>query len=135
MTRVDQHQVLEAFSRQYTPELHNLLAADLDRYPQFVFQQLYNRLQWNEGTVAAIVGPQVGEYRRDLAELPYHLTMAQEWDRVFATLTHFTFLERKSVKVAVHEHEGPGGESQTVYNGPALLQDDYRLALDVFPTE
>ena len=76
-----------------------------------------------------------GEYRRAFAELPYHLTMAKEWDRVFEALTDFTFLERKAVKVAVEKREGPGGESQTVYNGAARLQDDYRLALEVFPAE
>ena len=54
MNRAHQHQVLEAFSRNYTRELHNLLAADLGRSPQFVFQQLYNRLQWHvtEGEAA-----------------------------------------------------------------------------------
>ena len=54
MTRADQRQVLEAFSRDYTRELHNLLAADLERFPEFVFQQLYNRLQWHvtEGEAA-----------------------------------------------------------------------------------
>ena len=55
MTRADQGRVLKAFSRDYTRELHNLLAADLGRTPQFVFQQLYNRLQWRltEGEAAA----------------------------------------------------------------------------------
>jgi hypothetical protein len=46
MTTADQRQVLKAFSRDYTRELHHLLAADLGRSRQFVFQQLYNRLQW-----------------------------------------------------------------------------------------
>jgi WD40 repeat protein len=55
MIRTDQRQVLEGFSRGFTRELHNLLAADLGRSPQFVFQQLYNRLQWRvtEGKAAA----------------------------------------------------------------------------------
>ena len=54
MTRAEQRHVLEAFSRGYTRELHNLLAADLERFPAFVFQQLYNRLQWHvtEGEAA-----------------------------------------------------------------------------------
>src|SRR5450759_555122 len=54
MTRADQRQVLEAFSSDYARELHNLLAADLERIPAFVFQQLYNRLQWRitEGEAA-----------------------------------------------------------------------------------
>jgi len=76
-----------------------------------------------------------GEYRRAFAELPYHLTMAQQWDDVYAALTDFTFLEKKSAKVAVDEHEEKDGAAKTVYNGPYQLQDDYRLALDVFPVE
>src|SRR5665648_622449 len=54
MTRADQRQLLEAFSSDYARELHNLLAADLGRFPAFVFQQLYNRLQWRvtEGEAA-----------------------------------------------------------------------------------
>jgi len=47
MTRANQHQALEVFSRDYTREPHNLLATDLERFPAFVFQQLYNRLQWH----------------------------------------------------------------------------------------
>ena len=54
MTRADQRQALEAFSRATTREVHNLTATDLERYPAFVFQQLYNRLQWHvtEGEAA-----------------------------------------------------------------------------------
>ena len=76
-----------------------------------------------------------GEYRRAFAELPHHLTMAQQWDGVFAALTDFTFLEKKSVKVAADKRDEATGEAKTVYNGPYQLQDDYRLALDAFPTE
>jgi len=76
-----------------------------------------------------------GEYRRAFAELPYHLTMARQWDDVYSALTDFTFLEKKSAKVAVDEHEGEEGAAKTVYNGPYQLQDDYRLALDAFPAE
>jgi NACHT domain- and WD repeat-containing protein len=76
-----------------------------------------------------------GQYRRAFAELPYHLTMAQQWDRVFSALTDFTFLEKKSVKVAVDEHDEKEGAARTVYNGPNQVQDDYRLALNVFPTQ
>ena len=76
-----------------------------------------------------------GEYRRAFAELPYHLSMAQEWDGVFEALTDFTFLEKKSAKVAVDEPEENQGAAKTVYNGPYQLQDDYRLALEAFPAE
>jgi len=76
-----------------------------------------------------------GEYRRAFAELPYHLTMAQQWDDVYSALTDFTFLEKKSAKVAVDEPEENQGAAKTVYNGPYQLQDDYRLALEAFPAE
>jgi hypothetical protein len=76
-----------------------------------------------------------GQYRRAFAELPYHLTMAQQWDRVFAALTDFTFLEKKSAKVAVDEHDEKEGAARTVYNGPHQVQDDYRLALNAFPAQ
>ena len=76
-----------------------------------------------------------GEYRRAFAELPYHLTMAKEWDGVYGALTDFTFLEKKSAKVAVDQRDEAEGASKTVHNGPYQLQDDYRLALDAFPAE
>ena len=59
MTRVDQRQVLEAFSRDYTREVHDLSATDLGRFPHVVFQQLYNRLQW-EVVVAPADDEQAG---------------------------------------------------------------------------
>ncbi len=46
MTRAEQRAALDAFSRAASREEHNLTATDLERYPAFVFQQLYNRLQW-----------------------------------------------------------------------------------------
>lgn len=80
MTRVDQRQVLKAFSRDYTRELHNLLATDLGRYPQFVFQQLYNRLQWHvaEGEAAERITGEAA--RRRAAGLPpwLHLRTRQK---------------------------------------------------------
>lgn len=75
-----------------------------------------------------------GGDRRALAELPYHLTMAEEWDRLYAVLTDFTFLEKKASTVGVEEQVDAEGETtRTVYNGPHLLQEDYRLALERFP--
>ncbi|MBN1320042.1 MAG: DUF4062 domain-containing protein [Thermoleophilia bacterium] len=70
-----------------------------------------------------------GEYRRAFAELPYHLTMAGDWDHVYDALTDFTFLERKAVKVAVDERADKDGSLRTVYNGPNFLHDDYQFAL------
>ena len=53
-TRAQQREALAAFARAVTREKHNLQAADLERLPQFTFQQLYNRLQWHvtEGEAA-----------------------------------------------------------------------------------
>jgi WD40 repeat protein len=55
MTRAVQRQVLKSFSREFDREQHSLIATDLGHYPGFVFQQLYNRLQWRvaEGEAAA----------------------------------------------------------------------------------
>jgi len=60
MTRADQRRVLGAFTRAYAVELPDLPAADLGGSPQFVFQQLYNRLQWDARTPARAArrGPQ-----------------------------------------------------------------------------
>jgi hypothetical protein len=35
MTRVEQRLVLKAFLHDFTPEMRNLLATDLDRFSQF----------------------------------------------------------------------------------------------------
>jgi len=70
MTRAAQRQALKAFSRNHTRELHLLLAIDLGRFSQVVFQQLYNRMQW-EGVVAPAdndhVAAATGRARRPLA--------------------------------------------------------------------
>jgi len=70
MTRAAQRQALKAFSRNHTRELHLLLAIDLGRFSQVVFQQVYNRLQW-EGVVAPAdndhAGGATGRARRPLA--------------------------------------------------------------------
>jgi WD40 repeat protein len=73
VTRVDQRRVLEAFSRDYARELDNLLAADLQRFPTFVFQQLYNRVQWEVDAVetddeAGAEGSQAGQLLAGLLE-------------------------------------------------------------------
>jgi WD40 repeat protein len=67
-----------------------------------------------------------------LAELPYHLTGAERWDDLFATLTDFTYLEEKAKRVAVvtsADADGNGG----VYSGVLTLMDDYDRALAAFP--
>jgi hypothetical protein len=69
-----------------------------------------------------------------LAELPYHLTRAERWDELFATLTDFSYLEEKAGRVAVATGAG-GGHDGSVYNGVLALVDDYERALAVFPAE
>ncbi len=46
-----------------------------------------------------------------LAELPYHLTRAERWDDLLATLTDFTFLEAKAERVAVIRSKGADRET------------------------
>lgn len=70
-----------------------------------------------------------------LAELPYHLTLAELWDDLFATLTDFTYLEEKARRVAVATGAGAEGEQVAVYNGVRTLIDDYDRALAAFPAE
>ena len=72
-----------------------------------------------------------------LAELPFHLTRAERWDDVFATLTDFTYLEEKAKRVAVVSAKDAEGNDATAYNGVLALLDDYDRALapGAFPTE
>ena len=70
---------------------------------------------------------------RALAELPFHLTGAREWEGIFELLTDFMFLEEKAKRVGVVER--PGSAEGTLYTGVYALLDDYENALAVFPTE
>ena len=70
-----------------------------------------------------------------LAKLPYHLTRAERWVALFATLTDFTYLEEKAKLVAVVTRAGAEGEDVNVYNGVRALIDDYDGALAAFPAE
>lgn len=72
---------------------------------------------------------------RALSELPYHTTMAEMWDELFATLTDFRFLENKAERANITEFEDPkSGESVKVYGGVFDIQEDYNRALEHFPT-
>jgi hypothetical protein len=51
---------LLAFSRALDRELHNLQETDLDALPAFVFQQLHNRLQWEDEPIPRILEQQAG---------------------------------------------------------------------------
>ena len=64
MDRHDQRIVLEAFSRDFNRELHNLRER-----PDILWQQLYNHLQWadgeeGEGPVSTVIAP---EFKRRIA--------------------------------------------------------------------
>ena len=63
---------LAAFSRALSREAHNLQAADLERFPAFVFQQLYNRLQWEEEPVQRVLEPAFRERTRPGSGLWFH---------------------------------------------------------------
>ncbi len=74
-----------------------------------------------------------GDSLRSLSELPFHLTEAMEWERVYKTLTNFTFLERKVTEVGVVETTDSEGEVSRLYTGVLKLQDDYDHALGKMP--
>ncbi|MGC0314233.1 WD40 repeat protein [Kitasatospora acidiphila] len=75
-------------------------------------------------------GAQVAANTRKLAELPYHQALSSSWDELYATLTDLGFLERKLTAVGVESGQGQGTRSHT---GIYALQDDYELALRVWP--
>lgn len=68
-----------------------------------------------------------------LAELPYHLTMAERWEDLLATLTDFTYLEAKAKRVAVSVATDAEGRDATVYNGVLALVEDFDRALERLP--
>ena len=76
-----------------------------------------------------------GESPRGLSELPYHLTQAQDWDALTATLTDFSYLETKLANVGVSERVDAEGDTAAVYEGVYQLLDDYRFALERFPAD
>ena len=70
---------------------------------------------------------------RALAELPYHLAGAKDWDGVYELLTDFAFLEQKASRVGVVER--PGSSEGTLYTGVYALLEDYENVLAEFPAE
>ncbi len=80
----------------------------------------------------------LGEARRPnlrkLSELPYQQTCAGDmWEELYQTLTDFEFLEAKCTHIAVTD-EGSGDAVRKVYGGVYELREDYRRALEAFPT-
>jgi hypothetical protein len=76
-----------------------------------------------------------GSYPRGLSELPYHLTLAKDWDQVYETLTDFRFLEEKAAQVGVVESKNDEGQVVKTYTGVFQLQEDYERALGAMPGE
>jgi NACHT domain- and WD repeat-containing protein len=70
---------------------------------------------------------------RKLSELPYQQTYGGKWDELHATLTDFEFLEAKLTHVAVIT-SGKGENAKTIYGGVYELQEDYRRAVEKWPT-
>src|ERR1041384_8298540 len=71
---------------------------------------------------------------RKLSELPYQQTYGEKWNELHATLTDFDFLEAKCTHVGVIT-SGRGADAKTLYGGVYELQEDYRRALEKFPSE
>jgi hypothetical protein len=69
---------------------------------------------------------------RKLSELPYQQTMGELWARLHVTLTDFRFLETKAAVGAMETTDAEGNKTVS-YSGAALLQEDFRLALEKFP--
>ncbi len=76
-----------------------------------------------------------GQSSRGLSELPYHLTLARDWNALTATLTDFSYLETKLANVGVSERVDAEGDTAVVYEGVYQLLDDYRFALERFPAD
>jgi hypothetical protein len=94
-------------------------------YPEFV------RPEWRK--FRELPDPLSGAEREfALANLPYHLLQAGQWDELFETLTNFQFMEDKITHVGATEKE-ENGRVTRVYEGVNLLLDDYQDALAVFP--
>ncbi|KOV93334.1 hypothetical protein ADL04_27545 [Streptomyces sp. NRRL B-3648] len=78
-------------------------------------------------------GPRSAVNARKAAELPYHQTLCGSWDELWATLTDFGFLERKVKAVGVSTELDAQGREVRRHAGVHALQDDYELALRLWP--
>jgi hypothetical protein len=76
----------------------------------------------------AVDGEETVPNLRWLAELPYQQTMGRLWDELYATLTDFSFLERKAATGPLERRDAHGNVTHT-YAGIYLLQDDFDRAL------
>lgn len=114
-------QLAEAVAHEYLTEeekviRHEVLARYFDNQPLFI-----ERLQ------------KKNPHLRKISELPYQQTHGKLWNALYETLTDFEFLEAKcsysSVRMA-----GKGEKARKIYGGVYDLLEDYRLALEFFPT-
>jgi NACHT domain- and WD repeat-containing protein len=70
---------------------------------------------------------------RKLSELPYQQAHAGLWDELYATLTDFRFLEAKATWVGVDTATDDQEQVVQVHSGVYALQDDFDLALQLWP--
>ncbi len=70
---------------------------------------------------------------RKLHELSYQQAYGGCWDDLYATLTDFRFLQRKIEAIGVEEHTGQQGHVDVTHTGVYALQDDFQLALRLWP--
>jgi WD40 repeat protein len=93
--RSDHRRVLEAFAKVLGREAHNLT-----RWPELLWQQLYNRLQWADGlrgtgVITPVLAPELEERSRPGARLWLHsLTRFRESEAVVRTLSGHTLSMR-----------------------------------------
>ena len=91
MDRADQRKVLEAFSKDFVREMHNL-----QERPDIIWQQMYNRLQWTDGPakdgpVAKVIAPEFDKRTAPKARPWFHLnSRLRESGALIRTLTGHT---------------------------------------------
>ena len=72
---------------------------------------------------------------RKLSELPYQLANAGRWDELYATLTDFRFLQAKATWTDVDTGTDEAGRPVAIHSGVYALQDDFNLALSLWPEQ
>ncbi|MER5261990.1 AAA family ATPase [Actinosynnema sp. NPDC002837] len=72
---------------------------------------------------------------RKLLELPYQQAHSGSWDDLGATLADFHFLQRKVEAVGIEEHVDQQGRVVVTHTGVYALQDDFDMALRLWPQE
>jgi hypothetical protein len=72
---------------------------------------------------------------RKLSELPYQQANAGLWDGLYATLTDFRFLQAKATWADVDTGADDAGRPVETHSGVYALQDDFDLALALWPEQ